>query len=105
MSRDNNRLLLELEQYRRETNREKIDPLLSPVDVKTLDPIVRTCANARAAYISCLISIATDSEESTPSAKQIEQLKMHRITYEELVSAANALETVIARGYVAAKES
>ena len=105
MQRDNNRLLLELEKHRRETNSEKIDPLLSPVDVDTMLPIVQLCAEARAAYINCLISLTKNGKDSVPSDKQIEQLKKHRMTYEELVSAANALETVIERGYVAAKET
>ena len=105
MSRDNNRLLLELEQYRRKTNSAKIDPLLSPVDVNTFMPIVQVCADARAAYINYLISIANDPSDSAPSQKQIDQLRQYRMNYEELVRAANALETVIERGYVAAKES
>lgn len=105
MQRDNNRLLLELEKHRREINRETIHPSMCTVDVDTLLPIVKICAKARASYIECLTALSNNNNESGPTAKQIDQLKQFRITYEELVRAANALETIIDRGYVDAKES
>ena len=56
-------------------------------------------AHARAAYISELIDIANISSGNAPSADQVRQLKACRETFDELVAAVNALETVIQRDY------
>lgn len=45
------------------------------------------------------MEIATDEIEVC-TFDQIEQLKQNRIAYDELISAANALETVVKRDYV-----
>lgn len=103
MSRDSSRLIMELDKYRREINRMKINPLLTTVEIDTLTPVVNICAKARADYIECLMDLATSQQDSC-TASQVEQLRQHRLAYEELVSAANALETVIKRGYVDVKE-
>lgn len=100
MSIDNNRLLMELEQHRREINKDTINPAFREMAFETLEPVLTICAQARSSYIECLMTIANDQQDSAPSSKQIEQLKQHRVAYEELVRAANALETVIERGYV-----
>ncbi|MBX2881214.1 MAG: hypothetical protein KTR32_14820 [Granulosicoccus sp.] len=103
MSRDGSRLLMELDKYRREVNREKINPTLAAVELDTFLPVIKICAEARANYIECLMEIANNDSDESCNLSQIEQLKQHRIAYEELVSAANALETVIKRGYVDVK--
>ena len=103
MSRDSSRLILELDKYRREINRKQISPTLGDVEMDTLLPVVNICAKARAEYIACLMEIANNDDEDGCTPNQAEQLKQHRITYEELVGAANALETVIKRGYVDVK--
>ena len=105
MSRDSSRLIMELDKYRREVNRKKINPTLATVDMDTLVPVVNICAKARAEYIECLMEIANNDDDDSCTSSQIEQLKQHRTAYEELVSAANALETIIKRGYVDVKES
>lgn len=105
MSRDSSRLIMELDKYRREINREHINPTLPAVDMETLSPVVKVCARARASYIETLFKIANDDSDEGCTLDQIEQLRQHRIAYEELVSAANALETVIKRGYVDVTES
>lgn len=89
--------------HRREINREMINPTLTTVEIDTFLPVVKVCARARAAYIKCLMEIATDDSVDVCTFDQIEQLKQHRVAYEELVSAANALETVIKRNYVDVK--
>ena len=104
MSRDSSRLIMELDKYRREINREKINPTLDTVDMNVLSPVVRICAKARASYIECLMGIAEDDSGDLCSSAQIDQLRQHRLAYEELVEAANALETVVKRGYVDVKE-
>lgn len=100
MSRDNSRLLLKLEEQRRQINREALNPSLGTVDIESLLPIVKTCATARSNYISCLMSIANKNQGASVDKKQIDQLKQFRVVYEELIRAANAMETVIDRGYV-----
>jgi len=103
MNRDNNRLIIELDKHRRQVNREKINPTIASADIDTFIPVVNLCAKARAEYIECLLRIADEDEEESRSKKNIDQLRQYRLTYEELVAAANALETVIERGYVDVK--
>lgn len=91
---------MELDEYRRTINREKINPTLTKVNISTLAPVVNICAKARADYIECLMSISNEDTGEGCNPEKIEKLRQHRIAYEELVSAANALETVIKRGYV-----
>lgn len=105
MSRDNSRLIMELDKHRREINRSQINPTFNTVDMNSLMPVVKVCAKARADYIECLMSIANLDEDQCCAPEQIEQLRRHRLAYEELVSAANALETVIKRDYVDVAES
>lgn len=97
---DNDRLLMELEKHRRELNRETINPAIKEMSIEDLKPVIAVCAKARASYIETLVSIANDSSDSAPTSKQIDSLKLCRNAYEELVEAANALETVIGRGYI-----
>jgi len=70
----------------------------------TLIPVVKVVAKARSDYMECLMAI-TDAEDHSATPEQIQQLTQHRLAYEELVNAANALETVIQRGYVDVGES
>lgn len=103
MSRKINRLIMELDEHRRVINREKINPTLAEVEMDTLSPVVNVCAKARAAYIECFMNIA-QSDDASCTDEQIEQLRQRRLAYDELVSAANALETVIKRDYVDVKQ-
>ena len=104
MSRDSSRLILELDKQRSGINRHEINPTLAEVDIDTILPVIKVCAKARAKYMACLMEIANSDTEENCNPEQIEQLKQCRLTYEELVSAANALETVVKRGYVDVKE-
>lgn len=103
MTRDNNRLIMELEMQRREVNREMINPIMTAVEIDTLLPVIKICSKARAAYINCLMEIANDHSDEPCTFDQIEQLKQYRVAYDELICAANALETVIKRDYVDVK--
>jgi len=100
MPRDHSRLIMELDKHRREINREHISPTLNTCNIDTLTPVVKVVAKARADYMECLMTISNAAEQSSSTPEQIEELRQHRLAYEELVSAANALETVIQRGYV-----
>ena len=104
MSRDSSRLMLEIDKQRSEINRHEINPTLTEVEIDTILPVIKVCAKARAKYIACLMEIANSEAEENCNPEKIEQLRQYRLTYEELVSAANALETVVKRGYVDLKE-
>lgn len=105
MTIERNRLIMELEEHRRAINREKINLSLVDLDIDILSPVVKVCAKARADYIDCLMELANSDDGEPCSADRIANLKQHRIAYEELVCAANALETVIKRGYVDVRQS
>ncbi len=99
MNRDNNRLMLQLEQLRRSVNREVINPEFLSLTLDQLTPIVTMVAEARAAYIKAVFDLSAECE-GVPCAEQIDGLRVQRLAFTELVDAANALETAIARGYV-----
>lgn len=105
MDMDNNRLLMQLDKYRREINREVINPEIPELAIEDLKPMLAMVAHARAQYVSELLEIAKLSSEGTPTPEQIRQLKACRETYDELVAAANALEAVIQRGYLDVKSN
>lgn len=105
MAIDNNRLLLELEKYRREINRAIINPQFPELKLEDLKPLLTMVAHARAAYVRELLDIAQVNSDRVPSHDQINQLRRCRETYDELVAATNALETVIQRDYLDVRPS
>ncbi|MEE4185111.1 MAG: hypothetical protein V2J12_05035 [Gammaproteobacteria bacterium] len=96
---DSNRLLMQLEQTRKEINREIINPEIKTLSLKDLEPVVRMVAYARAAYVEELFRLAAETG-GNQAPDDIEILHALREKYEELVTAANAMETMIKRGYV-----
>lgn len=102
---NNNRLLLELEKHRREINREIINPQFPKLALEDLEPLLRMMAHARADYVRVLLEIANDGNDQLPTRAQVEQLKGCRETFDELVAAINALETLIQREYLDVKPS
>ncbi len=101
MGVDNNRLLLEIDAARSELNRQVINPLFGKLTVDALTPVMTMVARARAAYLKELFDLPECAgEASGPQAGQIQKLKLLRITFEELVSASQAMETAIERGYL-----
>ena len=100
MTIDSNRLLLELEKLRREINRNVINPAIPELSIDALTPLLGMVAQSRKAYLRCLLDMAEQSAGAPPSEEQIIRLRAHRETYDELVSAVNALETAIQRDYL-----
>jgi len=96
--KDNYRLLLELEKMRRDVNRDIINAALPAISLEDIRPILVMTANARAAYIERTVAISSAASEI--SAQHVAELQSLRHTYDELVAAANALETAINRGYL-----
>ncbi|WP_151702506.1 hypothetical protein [Nitrincola alkalilacustris] len=97
---ENNRLLLELEKFRRDINRSVINPEIPELTLQDLKPVLTMIAHTRADYLRELLDIARLSPDSGPSPDQVKHLKSCRETYEELVAAMNALETAIQRDYL-----
>jgi len=87
---DHNRLLLEMEQTRREVNRGVINPMVEMI------------AHARAAYVAELFRLAQETG-GKKAPENVDELRRLRQDFQELVDAANAVETMIKRGYVDVK--
>ncbi|SFB91405.1 hypothetical protein SAMN05660443_0901 [Marinospirillum celere] len=99
-----NRMLIELERIRKEINREVINPLVPELALADLSPLLTMVANARADYVKALLDLAQATEGEAPSIDQVHQLRDRRLIFEELVTATNALETVIQREYMDVKD-
>lgn len=99
MSDNAKRLLLELEQKRREINRDTINPEIRELTLQELEPIVSVVARMRAAYVQSLFDLA-DKRDGLPTRDDVEQLRERRNAFDEIVAAVNALEAMIERGYV-----
>ena len=97
---DKNRLLLEISDRIRELNRNIINPIIPELTLDDLSPVLLMVARARAAYLKELFDIAGVVQENIPSPSQIGQLQSLRKTYEELITATQAMETAIERGYL-----
>ena len=100
---DRNRLLLELEQTRKEINRRVINPEIQTLSREEIEPIIEMVAHARAAYVTELFALAAASK-GKGATENTSRLRELRENFEEMVAAANALETMIKRGYVDVKE-
>lgn len=96
---DHKRLLLQLEQTRKEINRGIINPEIKTLSLSDLEPIVTMVAHARAEYITELFALAS-AANGKGAPEDISRLSTLRANFDELVTAANALETMIQRGYV-----
>ena len=96
----NKRLLLELDKYRRDFNKETINSSVDDLNLDKLKPVVNMVANSRAAYIGALMKLSNSKSDTSPSIKEMDQLREKRSEFEELVAATNALEVAIERGYV-----
>jgi hypothetical protein len=100
MNQETNRLLMELERTMRNINREVINPEIESLTVDSLKSVLCLVASARARYLKAFFDLGGDNEEQRPTESQFQELSRLRHEYEELVSAAKALETAIQRGYL-----
>ena len=98
MTIDNNRLLLELEQTRRQINRATLNPEIKKLSLKDIEPIITMVAAARADYVGELFALAAKHKGKAPD--DISRLVELHEKFKELVDAANALEVMVRRGYV-----
>ena len=100
---NNNRLLLELEQAIRTINREVINPVIPELTIKGLRPVLKMAASARANYLRMLLELSKEINDAQLTPDQIEKLQTLRVTYDECVAGAQALETAIQREYLDVK--
>ena len=105
MGQDNNRLLMELERSMRSVNREIINPVIQELSIDGLRPVLRLVAHARARYLKALVDLGDRTPHDTLNTSQLEELGQLRREYDELASAAKALETAIQRGYLDVRTS
>ncbi len=99
-STEKNRLLLEIDKTIRDLNHELINPKIPELKLDDLVPVMSMVASARALYLKELFDISNEIEGNFPSPDQIKSLRNLRMTYDELVKGAMALETAIERGYL-----
>ena len=100
MTQQTNRLLMEVERTRRNINRDIINPCVRELTVEGLEPVLRLVANARARYIRTLFTLGNNAQERDPTPEEFAELTRLRKEYDELVNAAQAMETAIQRGYL-----
>jgi hypothetical protein len=97
---DNNRLLLEIDREIRELNRDTINPRIPNLTVADLKPVMQLVAKSRADYLQELFDLASVCGDRKPSTDQIRHLRNLRLTFDELVSGAQALNIAVERGYL-----
>jgi len=97
---DTNRFLMELDRARRVINREVIAERLPELKLEQLTPMLRMVAHARADYVETFLAVADNASDGVPTTEQLARLKAKRLAFDELVAAANALETVVQREYL-----
>jgi len=97
---EHNRLLLQIERAMRAINQGTIKPVLPELTLDDLNPVITMVARTRARYLQELFDLATSCQDGSPTDDQIARLRRLRLSYEEQVAAAQALETAIHRGYL-----
>jgi len=100
MTIERNRLLLQFEDTVKQINKEIIDPEIPALTMDKLQPVITLAARARAAYLKELFHTAANAGDEIPPPEKIEIIRNLRITYEEFLAGAQALEAAIQRGYV-----
>lgn len=103
MSQEINRLLLQQDKAIREINQQVINPLLPELTLAGLNPVATMVARVRARYLKALLDLAESCSDCVPAEEQIDELRVLREAYEEMVVGAQALETAIKRGYLDVK--
>ncbi len=105
MSQETNRLLMEVERNRRNINHEIINPGIKELTLDGLEPVLRLVANARARYLKTWFELGDNAQDRSPTSEEFTELTRLRTEYEELVKAAQAMETAIQRGYLDVKHT
>jgi len=81
-------------------NQEVLSAKLPDIDLNTITRLSVRIAELRASYLSKALAVAETT--GVPSVEALEDLQRHRVAFEELREAFEALERVIERGYTKA---
>ena len=100
MSEEGNRLLMVWDKTLKEVNRSVINPEIKDLGIEDIKPVLELVARSRADYLKMLFDIAAEYETGLLPEQKVLELKQHRESYEELVAAAQALETAVKRNYL-----
>lgn len=84
----------------RTINQETLDPAFPELSLADFDPLIAMVAKTRAAYLTEFFDVARNCEGKLPAPEQIGRLRALRESYEEQISASQALETALQRGYL-----
>ncbi|MFZ2288533.1 MAG: hypothetical protein WAV92_02520 [Halopseudomonas yangmingensis] len=100
MNPEANRLMLEVEKLRRETNRRMISAQVKQLSMENITPLLTMVARCRSEYLQTLMDMSAECKGNLPDEAMIERLRHRRLVYEELKTAVNALETAVQRDYL-----
>ena len=84
----------------RQANREVIDPMIEPLNVQSVLPVAIMVAKLRGRYLKAVFDIVENKKDGLPTDEQISTLREHRLAFEEVMAASQALEQAISRGYL-----
>jgi len=98
---ENKRLLLELERTIRKVNKEEINSLIPSLTLDKVEPMLAMVARARGQYLQALFDLSRECGDSAaPTDSQMQQLRIHRATFEELLQGVQSFQTAVERGYL-----
>ena len=83
-----------------EANQSVLRAKLPDINMHTMTRLAVRIAELRAGYLAKALSVA--ETPGTPGVEALDELQRHRIAFEELREAFEALERVIERGYTKA---
>lgn len=89
-----------LEKTVKDVNREVINTQFEKLTIENIVPVINLAARARADYLKELFDVANEFSDTLPPAERVATLMDHRVRYEELVSASQALEAAIEKKYL-----
>lgn len=84
----------------RQANHEVMDPMLPPLNVKSVLPIAVMVAKLRGRYLKSAFDMLENKTEGLPTQEQIIVIREQRMALEEVMAVSQALEHAIARGYL-----
>lgn len=94
------RFLEDVERGIREANLEIIHERISPITLDNLMPFATSVARLRARYLEVAFKFTEKTTGDTLEDSEIEELRRHRMAFEEARDAFEALRHAIERGYV-----
>lgn len=94
------RFLEDVERGIRDANLEVIHQRLSPITMENLMPFATSVARLRARYLEAAFKFSEKSTSDSLEDDEIEELRRHRMAFEEARDAFEALRHAILRGYV-----